>query len=70
MQDSTGVVLKNHHYLYSFQTYTNSNFSHRKLVLRHGAAEDLPQLCLHHLQDQKPKMHSRDQTCVFLTEPK
>lgn len=65
MQDRPGVVLKTHYYLYSFQTYTNANFSHSTLVLRHGAAEDLPQLCFHHLWDQKPKMHSRDQTWGF-----
>lgn len=70
MQDSISVVLKNHYYLYSFQAYTNSNFSHSELVLRHGTAEDLPQLCLHHLQTQKSKMHSRDQACGFFTEPK
>lgn len=27
------------------------------------------QLCSHRLQDQKPKVYSRDQTCVLPTEP-
>lgn len=70
MQDSIGAVLKKHYYLYGFQAYTNSYFSDSELVLRHGTAEDLPQLCLHHFQAQKSKMHSRDQACVFFTEPK